>query len=71
MRLHIYFNTELITIHKVLNNNKEQLIYQKEHYLDNIELSRRFKSENIEEIAQSNLNKLGEKFNDSIPTTNK
>lgn len=70
-KLHIYFNTELITIHKVINNNKGQLIYQKEHYLDNIELSRRFKSENIEEIAQSNLNKLGEKFNDSIPTTNK
>lgn len=70
-KLHIYFNTQLVTIHDIKSNIKGQLIYHEEHYHNNIKLSGRFKDENIEEISQSNLNKIGEKFNDTISTTTK
>lgn len=69
-KLHIYFNTELVTIHNVITNNKGQLIYHEEHYTNNLKLSKRFKTNEIENISQANLDKIGEKFNDTVPTTN-
>lgn len=69
-KLHIYFNTELVTIHNLVYNLKGQLIYHNEHYINNLKLSSKFKLNEIESISQSNLDKIGEKFNDTVPTTN-
>jgi transposase len=70
-KLHVYFNTKLITIHQIKNNVKGQLFYHEDDYKSNLLLSNKFKGDEIESISQSNLNKIGEKYNDSISTTNK
>ncbi|WP_408609944.1 Mu transposase domain-containing protein [Haploplasma axanthum] len=70
-KLHVYFNTKLITIHQIKNNVKGQLFYHEDDYNSNLLLSNKFKGDEIESISQSNLNKIGEKYNDSISTTNK
>ena len=65
-KLHIYYNMKLITVHNIISNSKGQLIYIEQHYGQMLKKSGRFNYKNIEKIAQDNLIKIGEKYNDTI-----
>lgn len=58
-KIHLYYNTTLVCVHDITNR---KLNYTKEHYIDILRASNRFKEENIEEIAINNLKNIGEKY---------
>lgn len=60
-QLHVYFSTELITIHKL---SHQPLNYHVEHYIDIAKKTLPHKEEDIKEIALNNLKKIGERYND-------
>lgn len=62
-KLHIYFNTKLVTVHSI-SNKKGQIFYEKEHYTDILTQSKLFEGKDISKIAQENLEKIGAKTND-------
>ena len=60
-KLHIYFNTELITIHDISN---KMINYKKEHYTEALKETIKNKDLDIKKIAEENLKLLSEGFND-------
>lgn len=56
-QLHLYYNTELITIHAISN---KKLNYHEEHYLKITNRTLNGDKLNIEEIAKNNLKRIGE-----------
>lgn len=62
-KLHLYYNTKLITVHNIVENSKGNLIYTDTTYKQILEASS-FKFKHIEDTSTNNLKKIGEKFND-------
>ena len=54
--IHLYYNTSIVTVHKVSNKN---LNYHEEHYIKIAKLSHSFKEENIALRAKENLELIG------------
>src|SRR5699024_12876046 len=55
-KLYVYYNKDLITIHKILLN---KINYKEEHYIEGLkEILKNKNQEAIEEIAKNNLNLL-------------
>ena len=69
-KLHIYYSTDLITIHPI-NNNK--LNYHEKHYIEVTSLTFNKSIEDIEMIAKDNLKLIGEvyKNDNNLQTINK
>lgn len=57
--IHVYYNTELITIHAV---SREKLNYHEKHYIRIARTSHAFKEENIVQRAKENLAQLGKAY---------
>ncbi|WP_315082004.1 IS21 family transposase [uncultured Clostridium sp.] len=58
-QLHVYYNTNLVTIHKIQN---QKLNYQAEHYAEISALTFNKNSYEIKEIARNNLKMIGEVY---------
>ena len=54
--IHVYNNTNLITIHQL---SKNKLNYLEEHYVEIARKSHAFKEENISDRAKENLETIG------------
>ncbi|WP_058485352.1 IS21 family transposase [Defluviitalea phaphyphila] len=61
-KLHIYYSTNLITIHTI---KKQKLNYHPEHYIAISSLTLKNSIEEIEEIAKNNLKMIGEIYGDN------
>ena len=55
-QLHIYYSTELLTIHPI---SKKKLNYHEEHYIEISSLTFNKSLEEIEKIAKDNLKMIG------------
>lgn len=58
-QIHVYYNTNLITIHKVKN---QILNYHPDHYVEISSLTLKKSIEEIKEIAKNNLHMIGEVY---------
>ena len=54
--IHLYYNTELVTVHKISEN---KLNYHEKDYIEIARFSHVFKEESIEQRAKENLRLLG------------
>lgn len=59
--LHLYYNMNLVTIHKIKN---QKLTYHKNHYLKISELTFNCSESKLDEIAKNNLKMIGEIYDE-------
>ena len=58
-QLHVYFNTDLVTIHHIKN---QKLNYHVNHYLEISSLTFNNKDYKMMQMAKNNLNMIGEVY---------
>lgn len=58
-QIHIYSNTDLVTIHTL---SSKKLNYLEEHYIQIAKMTLPFEDEEIQKLAKENLNKIGERY---------
>jgi transposase len=58
-QIHIYSNTDLVTIHAL---SSKRLNYLDEHYVQIAKMTLPFDDDKIQQLAKENLNKIGERY---------